>query len=161
MTSGTDISDITTASIRALGPALGMAERTLRRGLVSVLAETGTPIQTWYAFQRLSFSGAAPTVPAFRADLSDSLDLDGPAAAALLNGIVAAGLMHEVSEPAGGDARITLTPAGEDLQARIRASLAAGTGELIAPFDPADIETTIRTLNALTERARVLHGDAR
>jgi DNA-binding MarR family transcriptional regulator len=161
MTSGTDTSDVTTANIRALGPALGMAERTLTRGLRSVLAETGTPTDTWYAFQRLSVSSAAPTAAAFRADLSDSLDLDGPAAAALLDGIVAAGLMHEVSDPAGGDPRIAFTPAGVDLQARIRASLAAGTGELIAPFAPADIETTIRTLTALTERARLLHGDAR
>jgi len=74
---------------------------------------------------------------------------------------MAAGLMHEVSDPAGGDARVALTTAGEDLQGRIRASLAAGTGELVAPFDPQDIQTTIRTLTALTERARVLHGDAR
>jgi DNA-binding MarR family transcriptional regulator len=161
MTSGTDTSDLTTANIRALGPALGMAERTLTRGLLSVLAETGTPAETWYAFQRLSVAGTAPTVAAFLADLSGSLDLDGPAAAALLDGIVAAGLMHEVSDPAGGGARIAFTPAGDDLQRRIRASLAVGTGELLAPFDPADIETTIRTLTALTERARVLHGDAR
>ncbi len=161
MASDTSTSDITTTNIRALGPALGMAERTLTRGLLSVLAETGTPAETWYAFQRLSVFGPAATADAFRRDLSDTMDLDGPAAAALLDGIVAAGLMHEVSDPAGGDARITLTPAGEDLQRRIRASLAAGTGELIAPFDPEDIETTIRTLNALTERARVLHGDAR
>jgi DNA-binding MarR family transcriptional regulator len=88
------------------------------------------------------------------------MDLDGTAAAALLAEIVAAGLMHEVSDPAGG-ARIALTAAGGALQGRIRAALAVGTGELIAPFDPRDIETTIRTLTALTERARVLHGDAR
>src|SRR5216683_1633412 len=117
MTSDTGTSDISTANIRGLGPALGMAERTLTRGLLSVLAETGTPTETWYAFQRLSVFGAAPTAAAFRADLSDSLDLDGPAAAALLDGIVAAGVMHEVSDPAGGDARIALTAAGERLQA--------------------------------------------
>jgi hypothetical protein len=34
-------------------------------------------------------------------------------------------------------------------------------GELVAPFDPKDIETTIRTPTGLTERARALHGDAR
>jgi hypothetical protein len=163
----------TAASIRALGPALGLAERTLRRGLVSVLAETGTPIQTWYAFQRLSTFASAPAADAFRRDLGESLDLDAAAAAALLDEITAAGLMHEVSDPAGGDPagggpasggpadgdpRIALTAAGDDLQGRIRASLAAGTGELIAPLDPRDVETTIRTLTALTERARVLHG---
>src|SRR5579859_7424746 len=131
MASDTSTTDTTTSSIRGLGPALGLAERTLTRGLVRVLAETGTPTDTWYAFQRLSVFGSAPTVEAFRADLSDSMDLDGPAAAALLDEIVAAGLMHEVSDPASGDARITLTAAGEDLEGRIRVSLAAGTGELI------------------------------
>lgn len=150
----------TDINVRALGPALGLAERTLRRGLLSVLEETGTPLQTWYAIQRLAVFDPPPAADAFRRDLSDTMDLDGPAAAALLAEIVAAGLMHEVADPAGG-ARIALTAAGGDLQGRIRAALAVGTGELIAPFDPRDIETTIRTLTALTERARVLHGDPR
>jgi DNA-binding MarR family transcriptional regulator len=158
MASGTSTTDI---NIRALGPALGLAERTLRRGLVSVLAETGTPIQTWYAIQRLSVFDPAPAADAFGRDLVEAMDLDAAAAAALLDEIVAAGIMHEVSDPDGGGARITLTAAGQDLQRRIRASLAVGTGELIAPFDPHDVETTIRTLTALTERARVLHADAR
>lgn len=186
-TSTSDITDSTAdstaASIRALGPALGMAERTLRRRLVSVLAETGTPVQTWYAFQRLSVFESAPTAAAFRRDLSETLDLDAPAAAALLDEITAAGLMHEASDPAGGlmleasdpagggareasdpvggDARIAFTTAGDELQRRIRASLAAGTGELLAPFDPRDVETTIRTLTALTERARAQHAGPR
>jgi DNA-binding MarR family transcriptional regulator len=160
-TNTTDTTDSRAASVRALGPALGLAERTLRRGLLSVLAETGTPVQTWYAFQRLSVFAAAPTAAAFRRDLSETLDLDGPAAAALLAEITAAGLMHEVSDPAGGDPRIACTAAGDDLQRRIRASLAAGTSELLAPFDPADVATTIRTLTALTERARELHADPR
>jgi DNA-binding MarR family transcriptional regulator len=160
MTSDTSTTDTTAASVRALGPALGMAERTLRRGLVSVLAETGTPVLTWYAFQRLSVFDLAPTAAAFRRDLRETMDLDGAAAAGLLDEIVAAGLMHEVSDPAGGEARIARTAAGEERERRIRTSLAAGTGELIAPFDPRDIETTIRTLTALTERARALHADA-
>jgi hypothetical protein len=33
--------------------------------------------------------------------------------------------------------------------------------ELVAPFDPKDIETTIQTLTSLIELARVLRGDAR
>jgi DNA-binding MarR family transcriptional regulator len=161
MASGTSTTDIMAVNVRALGPALGLAERTLRRGLLSVLAETGTPLETWYAFQRLSVFDPAPTADAFRRDLSEMMDLDVPAAAALLDEIVAAGLMHEVSDRAGGGPRIAFTAAGEDLRGRIRASLAAGTGDLLAPFDPKEIEAAIRTLTALTERARVLHGDPR
>jgi hypothetical protein len=37
-----------------LPPALGTAERAMTRLLLDVLAETGTPELTWYAFQRLS-----------------------------------------------------------------------------------------------------------
>lgn len=77
-----------------------------------MLAETSTPILTWYAFQRLSVFDPAPTADAFCRDLSDTMDLDGSAAAALLDEIVAAGLMHEVSDPAGAHRLIAVSAAG-------------------------------------------------
>lgn len=140
-----------------LPQALGTAERAMSRLLLDVLAETGTPEQTWYAFQRLSVLQPAPTPGAFRRDLGHELELDEASAAALLDEIVAAGLMHQVSGPAGGEARIALTTAGESARARIRRSVAALVAELVASFDPKDIEITTRTLTGLTERARALH----
>jgi DNA-binding MarR family transcriptional regulator len=139
-----------------LPPALGTAERALTRLLLDVLAETGTTEQTWYAFQRLSVFESAPTRDAFCRDLRDELELDDPSAAALLDEIVAEGLMREVSDPAGGDARISLTAAGESRRARIRGSVGALVTELVASFDPQDIEITTRTLAGLTRRARAL-----
>ena len=144
-----------------LPPALGTAERAMTRLLLDVLAQTGTPELTWYAFQRLSVLQPAPTPGAFRRDLGDELELDDAAAAALLGEIVAAGLMHEASGPDGSDARIALTAAGQGVRARIRGSVAALVAELVESFDPADIEITTRTLTGLTERARALHRRAR
>lgn len=144
-----------------LPPALGTAERAMTRLLLDVLAQAGTPELTWYAFQRLSVLQPAPTPDAFRRDLGDELELDDAAAAALLDEIVAAGLMHEVSGPDGGDAQIALTAAGQSARARIRGSVAALIAELVESFDPQDIEITTRTLTGLTERARALHRRAR
>jgi DNA-binding MarR family transcriptional regulator len=141
----------------ALPPALGTAERAMTRLLLDVLAQAGTPELTWYAFQRLSVLEPAPTPDAFRRDLGDELELDGTAAAALLDEIVAAGLMHEVSGPDDGEARIALTAAGQSARTRIRGSVAALITELVESFDPEDIEITTRTLTGLTERARALH----
>ena len=144
-----------------LPPALGTAERAMTRLLLDVLARTGTPELTWYAFQRLSVLQPAPTPDAFRRDLGDELELDAAGATALLDEIVAAGLMHEVGGPDGGEARIALTAAGQSARARIRGSVAALITELVESFDPEDIEITTRTLTGLTERARALHRRAR
>jgi hypothetical protein len=143
-----------------LPPALGTAERAMTRLLLDVLAETGTPELTWYAFQRLSVLQPVPTPDAFRRDLGHELDLEDAAAAALLDGIMAAGLMHETSGPDGGEARISLTAAGESVRAQIRRSVAGLVAELVEPFDPEDIEVTTRTLTGLTGRARELHRRA-
>src|SRR5215468_11282536 len=113
-------SDAGTAGAAGLPPALGTAERAMTRLLLDVLAGTGTPELTWYAFQRLSVLQPAPTPDAFRRDLGDELGLDEASAAALLDEIAAAGLMHEVSDPDNGEARIALTTAGESVRARIR-----------------------------------------
>lgn len=140
-----------------LPPALGTAERAMTRLLLDVLAETGTPELTWYAFQRLSVLEPAPTPDAFRRDLGNELELDDASAAALLDQIITAGLMHEVSDPDDSEARIALTAAGEDVRTRIRRSVAALVAELVEQFHPKDIEITTRTLTGLTERARELH----
>jgi hypothetical protein len=145
------------AAAAGLPPALGTAERAMTRLLLDVLAETGTPELTWYAFQRLSVLQPAPTPDAFRRDLGNELELDDAAAAVLLDGIMAAGLMHETSDPVLDEAQIALTAAGESVRARIRRSVAGLVAELVEPFDPKDIEVTTRTLTGLTERARELH----
>lgn len=109
-----------------IGQAVGIAETELTRLLAGVLAETGTPRETYLALQRLSFLGGAPATETFVLDLSDALALDEHSAAAL--------------------------------QDRLRRSAGRLGAELVAPFDASDIETTIRTLQAVTERARQMRS---
>jgi DNA-binding MarR family transcriptional regulator len=139
-----------------IGQAVGLAEAALTRLLAGVLAETGTSRETYLAFQRLRFLGGAAAMDAYVGDLSDALSLDGPAAAALAGSLQTAGLIHEFERDASGGPVVELTAAGAALLDRILGSVARVTAELTAPFDAADIETTIRTLQAVTERARQL-----
>jgi hypothetical protein len=147
----------TPAAALNIGAAVGMAERALTRRLTSVLAETGTPTLTWYAFQRLSTFGTPPSPEAFRRDLCVELDLDEAATATLVDEIMAAGFARET----GGGAQIVFTDTGEARRDRIRGALAPRAAELTASLDPRDVETTVRTLTAITARARALSGQAR
>ena len=141
-----------------IGQAVGIAETELTRLLAGVLAETGTPRETYLAMQRLSFLGGAPATEAFVRDLSDALALDQPAAAALADSLRTAGLIHDLERDATGGGLVELTPAGAALQDRLRRSAGRLSADLVAPFDASAIETTIRTLQAVTERAREMRS---
>ena len=141
-----------------IGQAVGLAEAALTRQLAGVLAETGTSRETYLAFQRLSVLGAPATMDAYVRDLSDALAIDGSAAAALARSLQTAGLIHEVDRDGQDGPAVELTAAGAALRDRLRQSVARATAELLAPFDAGDIETTIRTLQAITERAHEIRA---
>ena len=52
-----------------------------------------------------------------------------------------------------GTESIDLTDAGQHLYAGLSEYVLGATNELLGQFAPGDIETTIRTLQAVTERA--------
>jgi DNA-binding MarR family transcriptional regulator len=137
-----------------IGQAVGLAEAELTKLLAGVLAETGTSRRTYLAMQRLSFLGGAAAPAALVADLSDALAIDEPAAAELADSLRDAGLIHDLERDATRGGVVELTAAGAALQDRLRRSAGRVSAELVAPFDASDIETTIRTLQAVTERAR-------
>jgi DNA-binding MarR family transcriptional regulator len=137
-----------------IGQAVGIAEAELTKLLAGVLAETGTSRETYLAMQRLSFLGGAPALEAFILDLSDALALDQPSAAVLAGSLQTAGIIHDLERDATSGRVVELTAAGAALQDRVRRSVGRVTAELVAPFAASDIETTIRTLQAVTERAR-------
>jgi DNA-binding MarR family transcriptional regulator len=137
-----------------IGQAVGIAEAALTRLLTGVLAETGTSRETYLAFQRLSLLGGAAAMDAYVRDLGDALALDEPSATSLAGSLQTAGLIHEIERDARSGRVVDLTDAGTALLGRIRQSVARLTAELVVPFDAADIETTIRTLQAITERAQ-------
>jgi hypothetical protein len=141
-----------------IGQAVGQAEAALTRLLAGALAETGTSRETYLALQRLSFLGGAPAMDAFVLDLGGALALDEPAARDLVGSLRTAGLIHDLERDATGGRVAELTTTGAALQDRLRRSVGRVTGELIAPFDASDVETTIRTLQAVTERAQQMRS---
>jgi len=52
-----------------------------------------------------------------------------------------------------GGAQVDLTADGEALHRSLREYIAGPTAELLGQFDPDDVQTTMRTLQAITERA--------
>jgi hypothetical protein len=127
------------------GQALGLAERALSAVLRQHLAERNTVPEAWYALRLLATRG--PAYP--RADLTRLLEsptIDAKATAALLARLQAGGLIR-------GDAALDLTPAGEAQYQSLREYISGPAGQLLSQFDINDIETTVRTLQAVTAKA--------
>jgi len=131
-----------------IGPAVGQAQASLTRLLTGILAETGTSYQAWLGLQRLAALGGRATGETYQRDLSDWLLLDRPAAARLADDLIAAGLAD--SE----DGEVRLTARGRGLREQVLARSAQITGPMLAAIDRADLETTVRTLDEITRRAR-------
>jgi hypothetical protein len=138
----------------AIGQVVGQAETVLTKLLAGVLAEAGATRETYLAMQRLLVQNDEADRDAYVRDLGDWLDLDLWSAGELANSLVAEGLFRLDHET------IRLAPAGVELRERIR----RGIGDLMAPvweqLDPADVETTIRTLRRVTTLARDLRPAA-
>ena len=113
------------------GQALGLAERTLSANLRAHLADRDIEPEAWYALQLIAMRG--PRLA--RSELAGVLEspyFDAAAVHGLLARLETEGLIT------GGD-EVELT--------------AGPTVELLNQFDTGDIETTVRTLRAITQRA--------
>jgi DNA-binding MarR family transcriptional regulator len=128
------------------GTALAFAERTLSAVLHQHLAQRGTSPGTWYAFKLIATRGPGIAREALIRDLEGSRDLGGGTAHDVLARLEAEGMIS-------GDARVDLTPAGEAEFRSLREYVTAPTIRLLSEFDIADIETTVRTVQAITRRA--------
>jgi DNA-binding MarR family transcriptional regulator len=133
-----------------LGQAVGQAEASLTRLLSGILAESGTSRETYLGLQRLTALGGQAAREGYERDLSDWLQLDRPAAGRLADYLLAAGLAAT-----DGDA-IRLTAQGRAVREGILAASAEITGPILASLDRDDLETTIRTLQEITVRARAI-----
>jgi DNA-binding MarR family transcriptional regulator len=138
----------------AIGQAVGQAESVLSRLLAGVLARTGTKRETYLALQRLLVHGDEVGREDYVRDLSDALDVDLWSAGELARDLVAGGLVTLT-----GDA-IRLSEAGAELRELIRREIAAVMAPVWAQLDPADVETTIRTLGRVTTLARTVRSAA-
>ena len=128
------------------GRTLAFAERTLTATLRRHLAERDPQPETWYALQLIATRGPGLGREALSADLEGSRTLDADSTRQLLARLEAEGLIR-------GDATLDLTADGEALHRSLREYIAGPTARLLGQFDLADIETTVRTLQGITERA--------
>ena len=128
------------------GQTLAFAERTLTAVLRRHLAERQTTPETWYALQLIATRGPGLDREALSRDLEGSPNLDADSTRELLARLEADGLIR-------GEADVDLTTAGEAVHRSLRESIAGPRNQLLSQFDVADIETTMRTLQAITARA--------
>jgi len=129
------------------GQALAFAERTLTTTLRRHLAERQTTPETWYALQLIATRGPGLARGALSHDLKRSRALNATSTSELLSRLEAEGLIR-------GDAELDLTADGEALHRSLREYIAGPTARLLSQFDVNDIETTVRTLQAITARAQ-------
>jgi DNA-binding MarR family transcriptional regulator len=128
------------------GYTLALAERTLTAVLQDHLAERGVRPETWYALQLLTVRGPVLEREALAADLASSRALNPDSTRELLARLEAEGLIR-------GDREIELTDDGRALHRSLREYVAVPRDRLLSQFDVEDIETTVRTLRAIAERA--------
>ena len=134
-------------SFGQFGQTLAFAERTLTAVLRQHLAERQTTPETWYALQLIATRGPGLAREALSRDLEGSPALNADSTRELLARLATEGLIR-------GDAQLALTTEGEALHRSLRDSIAGPRNELLGQFAVDDVETTIRTLQAITERAK-------
>jgi hypothetical protein len=128
------------------GQALGLAERTLSANLRAHLADRDIEPEAWYALQLVATRG--PRLA--RSDLAGVLEspyFDAAAARRLLARLETEGMITD------DDDEVELTDKGKTLHSSLREYIAGPTVELLNQFDTGDLETTVRTLRAITQRA--------
>ena len=133
-------------SFGQFGQTLAFAERALSAVLRRHLAERQIEPETWYALQLIATRGPGLAREALSADLESSRTLNADSTRELLARLQAEGLIR-------GDAELDLTAEGEALHRSLRESIAGPRNQLLSQFDVDDVETTVRTLQAITERA--------
>jgi DNA-binding MarR family transcriptional regulator len=128
------------------GQALAFSERTMSAVLHDHLAQAGIEPGTWYALKLIATRRPALSRQDLRRDLEESQNVATASVAGLLSRLEAEGLIH-------GDTSVDLTAQGEARYESLREYVGGPTVRLLSQFDLGDIETTVRTLQAITRRA--------
>ena len=135
------------------GQTLAFAERTLTAVLREHLAQRDTVPETWYALQLIASRGPGLARKALSDDLEGSRTMTAESTVRLLARLESEGLIQ-------GETEVDLTAEGESLYESLREYVAGATAQLLSQFDADDIDTTVRTLQAVTERATERLADA-
>ena len=128
------------------GYTLALVERRLTAVLRDHLAARGVEPETWYALQLVATRGPALARTALSDELASSRTLDPETTRVLLARLEAEGQIR-------GGCEIDLADAGRALHRSLADSIAVPRNRLLGELDPADVETTVRTLEAIAERA--------
>jgi hypothetical protein len=128
------------------GQTLAFTEQTLTVALREHLAQRGIEPETWYALQLIATRGPGLSRQALSQQLERSRNLNADSTRELLARLEAEGLIR-------GGTNVDLTAQGEALHRSLREYVAGPATRLLSQFDIHDIETTVRTLQAITERA--------
>jgi hypothetical protein len=131
----------------SFGLTLAYAERTLSTALRRHLAERDVTPETWYVLNLITLRGPGLPRPTLAAELEAPPNpLRPDEVRELLVRLEAEGLIR-------GEAELDLTSEGEDLHRSLREYIAGSTARLLGQFPAEDVETTVRTLQAITARA--------
>jgi DNA-binding MarR family transcriptional regulator len=128
------------------GQTLAFTERTMSTVLREHLAERDVKPETWYALKLVATSGPGADRDAIRRDLEGSRGLTPDSTRNLLARLEADGLLT-------GGPVLDLTERGRELFESLREYVLGATAALLDQFDLHDIETTVRTLRAITSLA--------
>jgi hypothetical protein len=137
---------MTTPPTPTVGQTLAFAERALTATLRQHLAKRQITPETWYALQLIATRGPELSREALSHDLEGSRNLNADSTRELLARLQDDGLIR-------GDEKVDLTAEGVVLHRSLREYIAGPTARLLGQFDADDVATTIRTLQAITERA--------
>lgn len=128
------------------GRTLARTEQVMTETLRRHLASRDVVPETWYVMQVLTYLGPVLSRPELTAELERSRTLTPESTRPLLARMAAEGLIS-------GDEEVRLTDAGAELHRSLRASIGEPTARLLSRFPAEDVETTVRTLQAITEEA--------
>ena len=129
------------------GQTLAFTERTLTAVLRRRLAERGVEPETWYALKLVAKGGPQVARSSLVRDLEGSRGLDANSAGELLDQLTRDGMII-------GDDAVDLTERGTARFESLRDHVLGATAKLLGQFDLREVETTVRTLKAITQRTQ-------
>jgi hypothetical protein len=133
------------AAFTQFGQTLAFAERSLSATLREHLAQRDTTPETWYALHLIGTRRPGLARETLSHLLEGSRNLNPDSTRALLARLEAEGLIRD-------DGQVDLTTEGETRYRSLREHVSSASIRLLNQFDIHDIETTVRTLQAITVR---------
>jgi MarR family transcriptional regulator, transcriptional regulator for hemolysin len=137
-----------------IGRQVNVAARATRGLLDAALASEGATFADWTVLAALNTRG-----PLVQKDLARSLDMIGPSMVERIDRLEKAGLVVRSAVPDDRRASlVSMTDAGRERFTALQAAMRSTEGALTAGIDPKDIETAVRVLAQVAERARSLRA---